>query len=91
MTSICQNGVILSTMGKKIRLIIDVEEMGRKGGLATAANRTPAERKAAAVAAIKARWKAYYEAHPEKLQAKLDRQAKKRRKRGRRGKEGAQN
>jgi hypothetical protein len=78
-------------MGKKIRLIIDVEEMGRKGGLATAANRTPAERKAAAVAAIQARWAAYYQAHPEKLKAKLEREAKKRRKRERRSKEGVRN
>jgi hypothetical protein len=78
-------------MGKKIRLIIDVEEMGRKGGLATAANRTPAERKAAAVAAIQARWAAYYQDHPEKLKAKLERQAKKRPKRERRSKEGVQN
>jgi hypothetical protein len=77
-------------MGKKIRLVIDVEEMGRKGGLATAANRTPSERKAAAVAAIQARWAAYYEAHPEKLKAKLERQAKKRRKRESRGKKGVQ-
>jgi hypothetical protein len=78
-------------MGKKIRLVIDVEELGRKGGLATAANRTPAERKAAAVTAIRARWDAYFKAHPEKLKAKLEREAKKRRQRGRGAKPVAQN
>jgi hypothetical protein len=78
-------------MGKKIRLVIDVEELGRKGGLATAANRTPAERKAASALAIRARWDAYFKAHPEKLKAKLEREAKKRRKRERGTKPGAQN
>jgi hypothetical protein len=66
-------------MGKRIRLVVDVEALGRKGGLATAANRTRAERKAAATAAINARWEKYYKAHPEKLKEKLERKARKRR------------
>jgi hypothetical protein len=58
-------------MGKKVKIVrtIDVDDlakMGRLGGRATAKNRTPAERKEAAMNAIKARWDAYYKAHPEK-------------------------
>ena len=73
--------VYSATMGKKIKVIVDVEELGRKGGLATAASRTPAERKKAARRAIEARWKAYYEANPEQLKAKQEREARKKRKR----------
>jgi hypothetical protein len=64
-------------MGKKITRIIDVTELGRAGGKATAAGRTAKERKAASAMAIKARWDAYYAAHPEKLKAKLERAKKK--------------
>jgi len=67
-------------MGKKVKVtitrIVDVTEMGRLGGLATAASRKPEERRAAARKAIQARWDAYYEAHPEKLKAKLEREKK---------------
>ena len=65
-------------MGKKVQIVhtVDVTELGRAGGLATAANRTAAERKAASRAAITARWEAYYRDHPEKLKAKLEREAK---------------
>lgn len=66
---------ILNQMGKKI--LIDVTEAGRQGGAATAANRTAAERKAASEVAIAARWDAYYAANPDKLKAKLARDAKK--------------
>lgn len=55
-------------MGKKV--VVDVTELGRKGGAATAANRTAKERKEASALAIKARWDAYYKLHPEKLAAK---------------------
>ncbi len=55
---------------------MDVTELGRKGGQATAANRTEAERKAAAQKAIEARWEKYYSEHPEKLAAKMARQKK---------------
>ncbi len=64
-------------MGRKIKLIVDVTELGRRGGHATAARRTPEERKAAARTAIEARWDAYYAAHPEKLKAKLEKAAQK--------------
>jgi len=59
-------------MGKKVKVtrVVDVTELGRAGGHATAANRTPEERKAAARVAIEARWAAYYKLHPEKLKAK---------------------
>ena len=53
-------------MGKKVRFVIDVTEAGRKGGAATAANRTAAERQEAARKAIQARWEKYYAEHPEK-------------------------
>jgi hypothetical protein len=66
---------ILSTMGKKIQ--IDVTELGRKGGAATAANRTALERTTASSAAAAARWTAYYAKNPDKLRAKLAREAKK--------------
>ena len=46
-------------MGKKITRVIDVTEMGRKGGAATAASRTPEERSEAARKAIQARWEKY--------------------------------
>ena len=64
-------------MGKKVKIVIDVTERGRSGGRKTAANRTPEERKAAARAAIKSRWDAYYKAHPEKLAAKKAKKARK--------------
>jgi hypothetical protein len=64
-------------MGRKVKLIVDVTELGRQGGRATAANRTPEERKAAAQLAVEARWAAYYAAHPDKLKAKLEREARK--------------
>ncbi len=63
-------------MGKKLIKVVrfvDVAELGRAGGTATAANRTPAERKQAAKLAIRARWEAYYKANPDKLKAKMER------------------
>ena len=58
-------------MGKKVKVtitrIIDVTEMGRAGGRATAAKRSPEQRKEAARKAIAARWDRYYREHPEKL------------------------
>jgi hypothetical protein len=60
-------------MGKKVKVtrIVDVTEMGRAGGRARAANLSASELSAAGRKAIKARWDAYYKAHPEKLKAKL--------------------
>lgn len=63
-------------MGRKVKITVDVTELGRLGGKATAANRTPEERKKAAAKAIKARWDAYYAAHPEKKR-KVPRKVKK--------------
>lgn len=58
-------------MGKKVKVvrILDVDDMaeiGRLGGKATAANRAPEERQAAAQTAAQARWDRYYAEHPEK-------------------------
>jgi hypothetical protein len=53
-------------MGKKIKVIVDVTENGRKGGHARAAALSPDERREAARKASQARWDTYYEAHPEK-------------------------
>lgn len=47
-------------MGKKVKVtitrVVDVTEMGRLGGQATAANRTAKERSEAARKAVQARW-----------------------------------
>jgi len=45
-------------MGKKVTVtrVIDVTELGRAGGHATAAARTPEERSEAARKAVNARW-----------------------------------
>jgi len=64
-------------VGKKKRTLVDVAEIGSLGGSARAANLSPEQRKAAAMKAINARWDAYYKAHPEKLKAKLEREARK--------------
>jgi len=55
-------------MGKKVKVtrVVDVTELGRAGGKATAAARTAKERTAAAKKAVKARWDKYYKLHPEK-------------------------
>jgi hypothetical protein len=57
--------------------LIDTAEMGRKGGKARAANLSEKELSASASEASRARWKAYYAKHPDKLKAKLAREAKK--------------
>jgi hypothetical protein len=66
-------------MGRKVKVtrVIDVTELGRAGGRATAANRTPEERRAAARAAVQARWAAYYKLHPEKFKSKKNAEPKK--------------
>jgi hypothetical protein len=76
----CAELIYSPVMGKKVRVVIDVTELGRAGGLATAKARTPAERQAAAKTAVQARWDAYYKLHPEKLKAKRSRAAKRSRK-----------
>jgi len=62
-------------VGKKVTIVhtVDVTELGRKGGIATALKRTPEERSAAAKAAVTARWKKYYRAHPEKKKQRSSR------------------
>lgn len=65
-------------MGKKIKVtrVVDVTEMGRKGGLARAENLSEAELSAAGAKAAKAKWDAYYELHPDKLKLKQERVAR---------------
>jgi hypothetical protein len=55
-----------SAVGKKIRITLDVTELGRAGGNARAAAMSPQERSEASRKAVQARWAAYYAAHPEK-------------------------
>ena len=64
-------------MGKKVRITVDVTELGRAGGHARAASLSDAELSAAGSKAASARWNAYYKAHPDKLKAKLEREASK--------------
>ena len=54
-------------MGTKLE--IDVTELGRKGGHARAAALGSKKLRAAARKAAQARWKKYYEDHPEKRKA----------------------
>jgi hypothetical protein len=44
-----------------VKRLSAAQELGRKGGKATAKARTPEERKEAARKAVLARWKKYYE------------------------------
>ena len=57
---------IFGLMGKKVKVtrVIDVTELGRAGGKATAANRTPDERKTAAQVAAAARWAGHVAKRP---------------------------
>jgi hypothetical protein len=62
-------------MGKKVRITVDVTELGAKGGKARAAAMTAEERSAASANAINARWAEYYRLHPEKLEERKRRDA----------------
>ena len=68
-------------MGRKVT--IDVTESGRKGGQARARNLSSKELSAGARTAVKARWEQYYRDHPEKLEARKEREARKTGKMGR--------
>lgn len=57
--------------------MVDVAEIGSLGGSARAANMSAEERQEASRQAVNARWEAYYATHPEKLQARLEREARK--------------
>ncbi len=78
-------------MGKKVKVtitrVVDVTEMGRAGGKARAEKLSADELSEQGRNAVQARWDRYYKAHPEKLKAKLEREAKRgTEKRGRPGK-----
>lgn len=62
-------------MGKKVRITVDVTELGSKGGKARAAGMTADERSAASASAVNARWAEYYRLHPEKLEERKRRDA----------------
>jgi hypothetical protein len=59
----------------KKRKLIDPVEIGSKGGRARAANLSASQLQESGQSAAKTRWDAYYRLHPEKLQAKLEREA----------------
>jgi len=63
-------------VGKKVKVIVDVTELGRKGGQARAANLSAAELSESSRQASVARWAAYYADHPDKLAARKERDAK---------------
>jgi hypothetical protein len=70
-------------MAKAKKVLVDVVASGRAGGRARVARLSAAELAESSSNAARARWDAYYAANPEKLAAKLDREARKGRKRGR--------
>jgi len=57
--------------------MVDVAQIGRLGGSARAANLSAKEREEASRQAVNARWEAYYAAHPEKLKARQEKEARK--------------
>lgn len=59
------------------RKLIDPVEIGAKGGKNSRRYMTADEASLLAAGAANARWEAYYAAHPDKLKAKLEREAKK--------------
>ena len=64
-------------MGRKVKIIVDVTELGRKGGQARAANLSAKERAEGSRIASKARWEQYYQDDPEKLEARKEREVRK--------------
>ena len=56
--------------------IIDTAKMGALGGKARAKSLSAAELSTSASNAANARWDAYYAAHPDKLKARNEREAK---------------
>lgn len=63
--------------GKKKQTLVDVAQIGSLGGFARAANLSQEELREASRKASNVRWATYYAAHPEKLKAKLEREARK--------------
>jgi len=59
------------------RKLIDPAEIGRKGGANSRKYLEAGQATSLAQNAAKARWDSYYAAHPEKLKAKLEREARK--------------
>lgn len=63
-------------MAAKQRKLIDPVEIGAKGGAARAANLTEQQREDSARSAVEARWAKYYRENPEKLKARQEREAR---------------
>ena len=59
--------ILKGAMGKKVTVVFDVTELGRKGGRARAAALGPKKLRAAGRKAANARWEKYYQEHPEKV------------------------
>ena len=57
--------------------LVDTRKIGAKGGKARAANLSAKELQASARAAVLARCEQYYKDHPEKLNARKEREARK--------------
>ena len=57
--------------------LIDPAEIGAKGGRKSRSYMSHDEATALAQKAARERWNAYYAAHPDKLKAKLEREARK--------------
>jgi hypothetical protein len=57
-------------MGRKIKVTVDVDELSAAGGRARAAKLSGKQLSDAARHAVKARWKKYYEEHPEKVKTR---------------------
>jgi hypothetical protein len=69
---------ILPYVAARKKVLVDVVKAGSLGGKARAQNLSDGELSDQGRNAVRARWDAYYQAHPEKLKAKLDRETKRR-------------
>jgi len=56
-------------MAPRRRVLVDIVEMGRRGGLAYAANHTAKQRKERAQLAARKRWRAYRKAKRQEARA----------------------
>ena len=68
---------MLKGVGRKVKVIVDVEELARAGGYARGKKLSAQELSQAGKSAVNARWESYYREHPEKLKARQDREKKK--------------
>jgi hypothetical protein len=76
-------------MGRKVKIIVDVTELGSLGGKARARNLSAEELTAGARTAANARWQQYYRDNPEKLKERKERDARKTGEAGSKARKGA--